>query len=91
MSEFFVHWNSIRKRVRIHRAECGACNHGEGMHRGKIAAGRGVTYDWVGFEAYAGALGFARKRSVEVGATARLDCGLCNPHLSGTWREAGQL
>ncbi len=52
MADFFVHWNVIVRRVRIHRSECGACNNGLGMHQGKIAAGRGETYDWEAANTY---------------------------------------
>jgi hypothetical protein len=82
MPEFFVHWNRIKKSVRIHRAECGACNRGQGMHLGKIAAGRGHTYDWIGFETYEGALPAARKLATQIGSRKRIGCGLCSPQES---------
>ena len=56
MSEFYVHWNTIVRKIRIHRSKCGACNSGAGMHKGNIAAGRGSTYDWVPANTYADAL-----------------------------------
>ncbi len=80
MAAFFVHWNRIRKRVRVHRANCGACNNGEGMHRGKIDAGRGDTYDWIGAKTYRDALANAETIAARIGAKAG-NCGMCNPHL----------
>lgn len=80
MSAFFVHWNRIRKRVRIHRAECGACNNGEGMHRGKIAAGRGNTYDWIEAETYDDAVVQAKRLDKPIG-TKWGNCGMCSPQL----------
>jgi hypothetical protein len=83
MAAFFVHWNRIRKRVRIHHASCGACNHGEGMHRGKIAAGRGDTYDWVAASTYSEASELAKPLASKIGANTG-NCGMCSPHLSTT-------
>lgn len=80
MPRFFVHWNRIRRRVRIHHADCGACNHGEGMHRGRIAAGRGDTYDWVGIDTYTEASNTAHAIALRINANLG-DCGMCNPHL----------
>jgi hypothetical protein len=81
MAAFFVHWNSIRKRIRIHRADCGACNNGEGMHRGKIAAGRGNTYDWIKAKSYDEAVFRATGLNMVIG-TKWKDCGMCSPQFS---------
>lgn len=81
-AEYFVFWNTIVKRVRIHRAACGACNNGAGMHRGRIEAGRGLTYDWEPAASYseARALVTALMRTKPVlKKSKRVDCGLCNP------------
>jgi hypothetical protein len=80
MAAFFVHWNRIRKRVRIHYADCGACNHGEGMHRGKIDAGRGDTYDWIPAATYAEALKRAAIVASKISTKAG-NCGMCSPQL----------
>lgn len=83
MAAFYVHWNTIVRKVRIHRSECGACKGGAGMHEGKIDAGRGDTYGWEPADTYAGALSVVEtlKRSKpqlnRLGA--RTDCGLCHP------------
>jgi hypothetical protein len=80
MTAFYVHWNRIVKRVRIHRSACGACNNGKGMHRGKIAAGKGDTYDWIAANTYQGALTTADRFASKIGTKAR-NCGLCSPQF----------
>ena len=42
---FWVYRNVPNDRVIIHRASCGFCNDGEGLHR-QMAYGNGL--DWVG-------------------------------------------
>jgi hypothetical protein len=83
MASFYVHWNTIVRRLRIHRSECGACKGGAGMHEGKIAAGRGETYDWVPALTYADALAVVtnlkRAHPQLDRPGARIDCGLCHP------------
>ncbi|MFZ2468584.1 MAG: hypothetical protein WAW54_09330 [Parvibaculum sedimenti] len=79
MASFFVYWNSIKKTVRIHRAACGACKNGEGMHERRIDAGRTTTYDWLPYPTYKAALAEAQTQARKLGAKAKLDCGLCNP------------
>jgi phosphopantothenate synthetase len=74
-----VHWNLIRRRVRIHRAECGACNDGKGMHKGKIAAGRGKTYDWIPGDTYSQAKAEAKASPPARRGAAVIDCRLCDP------------
>ncbi|HXQ50745.1 MAG TPA: hypothetical protein VN802_06600 [Stellaceae bacterium] len=81
MTAYYVYWNRIRRRVRVHRAECSACRYGKGMHLGKIAAGRGDTYDWVAANDYGHALSLARGHAARLGAEV-IDCGLCNPQRS---------
>lgn len=81
MPAFFVHWNRIRKRVVVHIPKCGACNDGQGMHRGKIAAGRGDTYDWIAAKSYDDATSVATERSKAI-KTKWKNCGMCSPHLS---------
>jgi hypothetical protein len=82
MPAYFVHWNTIVKRVRIHRSECGACNGGKGMHKGKIKAGRGLTYDWVPAKTYAEAcevVGALKISKPALKKYSRTECGLCRP------------
>jgi hypothetical protein len=79
MADFFVHWNLIRHRIRIHRADCGACNYGKGMHKGKIAAGKGKTYDWIAADAYGQAKTKGQASPPARRGAAVIDCRLCNP------------
>jgi hypothetical protein len=86
MSEFYVHWNTIVRKLRIHRGVCGACNYGQGMHKGKIKAGRGSTYDWEAADSYAHACEIveALKRSKPVlKKSTKIECGLCHPRRNG--------
>jgi hypothetical protein len=80
LATFFIHWNRIRKRVVIHRPQYGACNNGAGMHRGKIAAGRGDTYDWIKHKSYDDAVFQATGLNVVIG-TKWKNCGICHPQL----------
>lgn len=79
-ADFYVHRNQIRKRVRIHRSDCGACNHGAGMHRGKIQAGRGDTYDWIPADSYKKAAAQASVYAKRIN-TKKKNCGLCSPQF----------
>lgn len=53
------------------------------MHEGRIAAGRGETYDWVEANSYAEAAGVVDqlRRSKPILNRPRdpVDCGLCKP------------
>lgn len=80
MPAFFVHWNRIRKRIVIHMPKCGACNDGAGMHRGKIAAGRGDTYDWIKAKSYDDAVARATGLNTVIG-TKWKNCRMCHPEL----------
>ena len=79
MAEFYVHWNLIRRRVRIHRHDCGACNDGKGMHKGKISAGRGSTYDWIPADTHSEAKSKAKASPPARRGAAVIDCRLCDP------------
>ena len=81
MAPFFVYWNSIKKTVRVHRAACGACKNGEGMHERRIDAGRTVTYNWLPYPTYKAAFEEAQRQAGRVGAKSKLDCGLCKPQI----------
>lgn len=79
MAGYYVYWNTIRKRVQIHKAKCGACKDGEGMHKGTRASGRGDTYDWIAAESYQQASALATTSPpAKAGATIK-DCGHCRP------------
>lgn len=72
MPLYFVHWNRIRKRVRIHTPECEACNNGAGTHRGKTAAGGGNTYDWIKAKSYHEAVFRATGLNMVIGTNGRI-------------------
>lgn len=86
MTAFYVHWNTIVRKIRIHRSECNACKGGAGMHEGRIAAGRGQTYDWEPAKTYAEALALIDNLKLSYPQLdrpgARVDCGLCHPERS---------
>jgi hypothetical protein len=77
MSAFYVYWNTIVCKVRIHRSECGACK------GGGINAGRGKTHEWVSAVTYAEALALAadlkRAHPQLNRLRGRINCGLCHP------------
>nr|WP_295111886.1 hypothetical protein [uncultured Caulobacter sp.] len=83
MTDFYIHWNIITHKLRIHRGKCGACKDGRGMHEGKIEAGRGLTYDWVEAETYidaaAQAADLIRRYPQLRKFSDKRDCGLCHP------------
>ena len=83
---YYVHWNTVVRKIKIHRSECGACNNGAGMHKGRIDAGRGETYDWVKAQDYNGALRVAEdlqfKKPILKRGAGKWDCGLCRPARS---------
>jgi hypothetical protein len=81
---YWVYWDRIVRRVRIHRSECGACKGGQGMHRGAMCDGRGTDYDWEPAETYGAALRIVRQLERK-GIRRRGDpmiCGLCHPDRS---------
>jgi hypothetical protein len=82
MADYFVYWNSVTSNVRIHRAHCGACKNGDGMHR-VVGGYRGLKYDWERAKTYAKAVALAGRleRSGITRRNTRLDCGLCHPNL----------
>lgn len=86
MSAFYVHWNTVVRKIKIHRSECGACKGGTGMHEGRIDAGRGDTYDWVAAATYEQAHTVAaeleRTKPILKKGRAKWDCGLCRPARS---------
>ncbi len=83
MTNFYVHWNAVVRKVRIHQSICGACKDGAGMHEGRIAQGRGDTYDWEPAKSYAEAVSIAERlmteRPILKKVGARVNCGLCRP------------
>jgi hypothetical protein len=51
--DYFVFWDEIVGRLRIHRADCGVCKYGKEMHERLINQGRGSTFDWAPADTYA--------------------------------------
>ncbi len=66
---YWVYVNDHLKRGRIHRAECGFCNHGRGTQEGRE---RRTSY-WRGFPTAEAAREFAR----DVGYTKLKPCSYC--------------
>jgi len=83
MDAFYVHWNTVVRKIKIHRSDCGACKGGAGMHEGRIAAGRGDTYDWIAAPSYEKARTVAgeleRAKPILKKGNAKWNCGLCRP------------
>ena len=46
MPDYFVFWDEIAGRVRIHRADCEVCKFGKGVHNGGLM--KGVTLPLIG-------------------------------------------
>jgi hypothetical protein len=86
MTDFYVHWNTVVRKIKIHRSECGACKGGAGMHEGRIDAGRGETYNWIEAKTYGDARAIAeeleRNKPILKKGRAKWDCGLCRPGRS---------
>ena len=53
MPDYFVFWDEIVGRIRIHRADCEVCKYGKGMHGGRINKGCASTSDWEPADTYA--------------------------------------
>jgi hypothetical protein len=82
MPDYWVFWDEIGGRIRIHRAKCGACKYGTGMHKGKIDEGRGSAYDWEPADTYADACEIVadlKHRRPILKKSAQTDCGQCHP------------
>jgi hypothetical protein len=82
MADYLVFWDGIVGRIRIHRADCGACKYGHGMHEGKINEGQGSAYDWVPADTYAKACEIVadlKHRKPILEKLVQTDCALCHP------------
>lgn len=77
MAEYFVFCDRVLKHIRIHKAACGACKNGKGMHGGKIEAGRGDTYVWIPAPTYKEAHTIAEALPSAKNGGEVKDCGLC--------------
>ena len=82
MPDYFVFWDEIVGRIRIHRANCGACKYGDGMHEGRIYKGRGSAYDWEPADTYAKACEIVvrlKNRNPVFEKSVQTNCDLCHP------------
>ena len=78
---FWVFWDKMIRRVRIHRSDCSACRQALGEEKALIRAGRGITFSWEDFPSYAEARrrGDQLQREGLAMQGSRMDCGLCHP------------
>ena len=83
MPDYFVFWDEIVGRLRIHRADCGVCKYGNEMHERLINQGRASTstFDWEPADTYAKACEIAAgiKRREAFEKAVQTDCDLCHP------------
>ena len=82
MPDYFVFWDEIVGRIRIHRADCEVCKYGKGMYEGRINERRASTSDWERADTYAKACEIVaglKHRKPAVKKSAQTDCGLCHP------------
>jgi hypothetical protein len=79
--DYFVFWDEIVGRLRIHRADCGVCKYGKEMHERQINQGRTSTFDWEPADTYAKACEIAAsiKRRKAFEKSVQTDCDLCHP------------
>ena len=81
MPDYLVFWDEIAARIRIHRADCGACKYGGADMR--INTGRApYKFAWEPAATYAKASEIVadlkqRKRTFE--KSVQMDCYLCHP------------
>lgn len=74
-SEFWVFIDKPTMKAKIHRAKCGACKNGRGMH-----GHQQKQCWWEGFNTYADAWKYAAQEAVTMEANPS-DCGLCKPRV----------
>ena len=81
MPDYFVFWDEIVGRLRIHRADCEACKYGGEMHERLSNQGRASTFDWEPADTYAKACEIAAtiKRRKAFEKSVQTDCDLCHP------------
>ena len=82
MPDYFVFWDEIAGRIRIHRADCGACKFGKGVRNSRINEGRDVTSDWEPADTYAKACEIVtdlKHRKPALEKSVQTDCGQCHP------------
>jgi hypothetical protein len=82
MPDYFVFWDEIVGRIRIHRADCGACKYGKGMYERRIDEGPYSNFDWEPADTYAKACEIVadlKQRKPAFEKSVQTDCGLCHP------------
>jgi hypothetical protein len=80
--DYFVFWDEIVGRLRIHRADCVACRYGSEMHERLINQGRATsTFDWEPADTYAKACEIAASIKLRKAfeKSVQTDCDLCHP------------
>jgi hypothetical protein len=81
--DYFVFWDEIVGRLRIHRADCRVSKYGNEMHERLINQGRASTstFDWEPANTYAKACEIAAdiKRREAFEKSVQTDCDLCHP------------
>jgi hypothetical protein len=78
---FFVFWDEVVGRLRIHRADCGVCKYGKEMHEWLTNRARASNFDWEPADSYANACEIAAsvKRRKAFEKSVQTDCALCHP------------
>jgi hypothetical protein len=71
---FWVFIDKPTKRAKLHRAECGACKGGRGVHGHQAES----EYWWKGFSTRLGAWEYVRREAGKFQGSASV-CKLCNP------------
>jgi hypothetical protein len=77
---YFVFWDEIVGRLRVHRADCGVCKYGGEMHE-RLTKQRRATFDWEPADTYEKACEIAAsiKRRKAFEKSVQMDCELCHP------------
>jgi hypothetical protein len=82
MPDYFVFWDEIVGRIRIHRADCGVCKYAKGMRERPINEERGLASDWEPAATYASACEIVvglKQRKPALEKSAQTNCALCHP------------
>ena len=82
MPHYWVFWDEIVGRIRIHRAECGACKYGTALYKVKSTEWHQVDCDWEPANTYAEAceiVAALKHRKPVLNKSATTDCDLCHP------------
>ena len=82
MPHYWVFWDEIVGRIRIHRATCGACKYGTGIYKVKITKEPQDANDWEPANTYAEAckiVAALKHSKPALKKSAETDCDLCHP------------